>query len=149
MWFDLPEDFGSLGYGDRRKDAIDEHLSSKMFDRDNLLWLFDYWIVHSFALRNYLWAHREKDVATARRLVEVLPPTTIVEILRYLAENYWGRYVGWPDLFVWKPGLFFLAEVKGSGDKLSEEQKRWVGDNAERLRLPFKLVKLHRAAVAD
>jgi hypothetical protein len=148
IWFDLPEDFGAPAYGVRRKDAIETHLSAEMLDRSNLLWLFDYWVEPSFPLRNYLWAHHEEDVRAARNLVEVLPPATVVEILRYLVENYWDRYVGWPDLFVWKTGEFFFAEVKGSGDKLSEDQKRWVTDNAERLRVPFKLVKLHKAAVA-
>jgi hypothetical protein len=139
---------GAPAYGVRRKDAIETHLSAEMLDRSNLLWLFDYWVEPSFPLRNYLWAHHEEDVRAARNLVEVLPPATVVEILRYLVENYWDRYVGWPDLFVWKTGEFFFAEVKGSGDKLSEDQKRWVTDNAERLRVPFKLVKLHKAAVA-
>jgi VRR-NUC domain len=53
------------------------------------------------------------------------------------------------DLLLWKGTDFFLAEIKGSGDKVSENQKRWIRDNAERLRLLFKVVKLHKASVAD
>jgi hypothetical protein len=70
----------------------------------------------------------------------------IVRILRYLVGDYWGLFTGWPDLLVHKDGAFFFAEVKASKDRLSKEQKRWIADNATELRLPFKLVKIHRVA---
>jgi hypothetical protein len=148
LWFNLPEDFGSAEYGARRKDAIESHLS-EMLAQGDLLELFDYWLEPSFPIRNYLWAYRDEHVHAARVLVSVLPTRIVIEILRYLAEDYWGRYVGWPDLFVWKGDAFCFVEVKGSGDKLSEDQKGWVADNAERLRLPFKIVKLHKTALVD
>ena len=149
IWFQLPEDFGTSAYGTRRAQAIASHLSSEMLDRKNLLWLFDYWLEPSWSLRNYLWAHKDEDVRVARQLVEILPPATIVEILKYLVEKYWGRYIGWPDLIVWRQNEYFLAEVKSSKDKLSDDQKRWIRDNAKRLHLPFRVVKIHKAAVAQ
>jgi len=148
IWIQLPDDFGTSGYGRRRAEAVAKHLSSDMHDRDNLLWLFDYWLDHSEGLRNYLWAHRLKHVRAARRLVEVLPPMMICNILEYLLEDYWGRYCGWPDLLVWRNEEFFLAEVKSSSDKLSEDQKRWISDNYESLKTPFRLVRVHKAGVA-
>lgn len=57
---------------------------------------------------------------------------------------YWERYLGWPDPLAFREGEQLLLEVKSSSDKLSEEQKRWIGDNAQTLKIPFKLVKLHR-----
>jgi hypothetical protein len=39
--------------------------------------------------------------------------------------------------------------VKSSGDKLSDDQKRWIEDNHRRLKLPFKLVKIHKLATVD
>lgn len=48
----------------------------------------------SAELRHNLWAHREEDVDRARRLVEILPPDTIIAILRYLIGDYWGRFLG-------------------------------------------------------
>jgi hypothetical protein len=140
----LPSDFGTPGYAQRRADAIDEHLSDGL--HDGLEWLFDYWFDDSSDFREYLWAQREENARRARQLIEVLPADVIVRILRYLVGDYWGRFTGWPDLLVHKDGAFFFAEVKASKDRLSKEQKRWIADNATELRLPFKLVKIHRVA---
>jgi len=149
IWFAHPKDFGSSAYGQRRAEAIRRHLSPEMLNRSDLLWTFDYWIEPSWTLRNYLWAHKDEDVGAARRLVEVMSAEAIVEILQYLVEDYWHRYLGWPDLLVWRRDEYFLVEVKSSGDKLSEDQKRWIKGNAGRLRLPFKIVKLHKTRVVD
>ena len=65
-------------------------------------------------------------------------------LLRYLVQNYWGRCTGWPDLLLYRGNRWFLAEVKSWGDKLSENQKRWIQDNRRYLHLPFKLVKVRR-----
>ena len=140
----LPEDFGSPGYAVRRADAICDHLAFLTKAKDELLWLFDYWVEPSASLRQYLWAHRPQDVAIARTILSVLPCDTIVQILACLVGDYWGRYCGWPDLLAHKPGEFIFAEVKSSKDKLSEDQKNWIQSNAEHLRLPFKIVKIHK-----
>jgi VRR-NUC domain len=146
IWFHRPQDFGTKGYGVRRGDAIDQHLAPDMFEDGQLQWLFDYWLGPSEKLRQYLWAHRPEQVQIARQLIDILPPADIRNILRYLVENYWHHYLGWPDLLVYRDQEFFFAEVKASGDKLSDEQKRWLADNHDRLKLPFKLVKIHKAA---
>ncbi len=65
-----------------------------------MLWLFDYWRPMSSDLRQYLWAHRDSEVARARRLIEMLSPSQVVSILRYLVADYWGHYLGWPDLLL-------------------------------------------------
>lgn len=145
----LPADFGTPSYGERRAEAIEGHFSREIAPhRDELLWLFDYWVVPSAPLRQYLWAHREEHVKKARALVEILPAATICHILNYLVDAYWGRYLGWPDMLVYKDQSFFLAEIKSSKDKLSEDQKRWIIDNFEILRLPFRLVKIHKSVLS-
>ncbi|MCG8345021.1 MAG: VRR-NUC domain-containing protein [Chlorobiales bacterium] len=144
IWTLLPDDFGTPGYNTRRALEIERHFSPEMEEKENLLWLFDYWVPCSEGLRQYLWAHRESDVEKARKLVEVLTPTSIQSILRYLTRDYWGRYIGWPDLLAYRDDDFVLIEVKSSKDKLSEEQKHWIAGNAEYLRLPFKIYKVHR-----
>ena len=149
IWTHLPDDFGTPGYGRRRAAAIEEHLSPYMQDRDELEWLFDYWLGPSEDFRQYLWAHREKDIETASRLIKILPPDAICKILRYLVDDYWHRYCGWPDLLVYKGNEFFFTEVKSSRDKLSEDQKNWIRGNYEILRLPLKLVKIHRAGTRE
>lgn len=143
----LPEDFGARGYATRRRRDVERHFPLLGGGREDLLWLFDLWTDHSQDFRQYLWAHRDTDVVTARRLVEILTPRTTRRILRYLLEHYWGRYCGWPDLLVYggtKPPLF--VEVKSSRDSLSEEQKTWIEHNRAWLRLPFEVVKVHRSS---
>lgn len=143
IWTHLPRDFGSKGYGTRRVQAIDSHFK-EFFVEEDLVWLFDYWRFHSEGLRQYLWAHRPEDVDRAGRLVELLPPHTIIAILRYLVKDYWGRYLGWPDLLLYRLGEFRFVEVKSSSDRLSEDQKRWIADNHDILKLPFSIAKVHR-----
>jgi hypothetical protein len=142
----LPDDFGTRGYTRRRFKAIKKHLSPEM--SENLQWQFDYWLGPSEGLRQYLWAHREEQIQVARQLIDILPPPAIIEIMRYLVEDYWDRYLGWPDLLMHRANEFFFAEIKSSGDKLDENQKRWIRDNHERLHFPFKLVKVHKVATA-
>lgn len=148
IWLNLPEDFGTPAFGRRRRAAIDEHFDSMLrpdgADRAWLLELFDYWRDPSERLRQYLWAHRDPDVDRARRLIEILPPETILAILEYLVADYWGRYLGWPDLVLRRNDETLFIEVKSSSDKLSAEQMRWIGDNHDMLKLPFLLAKLHR-----
>jgi hypothetical protein len=149
LWTLHPRDFGTSGYAQRRAEAIDKHFESMLPpDRGALLWLFNYWTEGSTVLRDYLWAHDTDDVASARRLVEILPAEVTVRVLRYLVGDYWGRYLGWPDILAYKSDQYFFAEVKASRDRLSGDQKRWIGDNANDLALPFKVVKIHRAATA-
>jgi VRR-NUC domain len=140
IWMQRPQDFGTAGYGRRRADAIEEHLSSL----DELEWLFDYWLGPSEPLRQYLWAGQPADIEVARKLVGILPASTIVAILRYLIQHYWGRYLGWPDLLLYRGSEIRCVEVKSSSDKLSEDQKRWIADNHEILKLPFSILKIHR-----
>lgn len=52
--------------------------------------------------------------------------------------------MGWLDLLLYRGDEILLVEVKSSGDKLSQEQKRWIADNHDKLKLPFHIVNLHR-----
>lgn len=67
---------------------------------------------------------------------------------RYRRHQAWqvDRYVGWPDLLLWRDETIMLVEVKSSNDKLSAEQRQWIADNHDILKLPFRVVKLHRLA---
>jgi hypothetical protein len=146
IWMNLPEDFGTPGYGSRRLAAIEEHLR-EVLRPGELEWLFKYWLGPSEHLRQYLWAHKSEVVDVARTLVRILPADVVGRILRYLVNGYWQRYKGWPDLLVYRGADYMLVEVKGSGDKLSEDQKDWIRGNHEILQLPFKLVKVHKKHV--
>ena len=143
----LPKDFGTSAYFERRKDDFYKH--TKLFggSTEGLLSGFDYWVEPSKDLRKYLWAYQEEDIRRAKLLIETLPYETVVKIVTYLAEDYWGRYLGWSDLFLWKGDEFLFIEVKGSKDKLSSTQQSWIRGNAESLHLPFKVVKIHKKSV--
>jgi hypothetical protein len=144
IWTLLPEDFGSPTYATRRATAIDEHFRLLGSEREHLEGTFDYWIGASEPLRQYLWAHQDTDVSRARQLLKALPTNVTLGILRFLLGSYWERYLGWPDLLCHRRDTFFFVEVKSSRDKLSQQQKQWISSNATELRLPFKIVKIHR-----
>lgn len=149
IWTFLPSDFGSRGYANRRVSAIEKHVAAFPSEKEELLWLFDYWTEPSEDLRQYLWAYRSEDIATARKVVTVLPVDVLVRILRYLVGEYWHRFCGWPDILFFNEDGFFFAEVKSSNDELSEDQKSWIRGNTTELRLPFKLVKIHKKGTID
>ncbi len=146
IWVPLPSDFGSSGYAERRENEIKIHLSNIQENTQDLLWLFDYWMPYSEGLRQYLWAHKEEHVQTARKVVEILEPHTILEIVKYLLGNYWNRYLGWPDMLAFNKDGYIFVEVKLSKDKLSDEQRHWAEENKKRLHLPFELFKIHRGS---
>lgn len=144
IWTLMPPDFGTAQYSDRRVLALEKHFAALWERRADLLAIFDQWLDPSYELRSYLAGHRNEDVARARVLISALPPDLTFRVLKYLAANYWYRYCGWPDLLLYKASDLFLAEVKFSSDGLKEDQKVWIRGNAEELRLPFKLIKVHR-----
>ena len=143
IWSLKPSDFGTTAYGNRRRDAIDRHFSKILYDAD-LECLFNLWLPPSEVLRQYLWAHKPSDIERAKRLLALIPKEKLLLILRYLVDDYWKHYLGWPDIFVYRQDEYFFAEIKSSGDRLSDEQKRWIRDNHASLKLPFKLVKIRK-----
>lgn len=147
IWTHLPEDFGTPGYATRRESAITKHFESIPQNKEELLRLFDYWIEPSSGIRQYLWAHRSSDIERAHQLIQILSVDEICRVLKYLVADYWRRYIGWPDLLVYKSDEHFFAEVKSSSDKLREGQKKWIYANTLELHLPFKLVKIHKQSV--
>ena len=80
---------------------------------------------------------------------DALSPHGLKRILRYLAGDYWQRYLGWPDLLTWRssphgPSDLLFLEVKSSSAKLAEVQRSWIEGNAAHLNFPFRVVKVHR-----
>ncbi|MEO6606217.1 MAG: VRR-NUC domain-containing protein, partial [Aeromicrobium sp.] len=145
----MPRDFGSPNHASRRRDALESHMATLPDETQELLWLYDYWLGPSWKLRQYLWAHEPEAEATARTLIRVLGAATVKQVLRFMATNYWERYLGWPDLLTWRDGDdgpedVMLIEVKSRGDRLSEDQRTWIQLNATELGLPFRLAKVHR-----
>jgi hypothetical protein len=147
IWTRVPDDFGKPEYGMRRAEAIEKHLSALSCQSQELRRMFDLWLGPSEDLGQYLWGHRSEQLKVARQFIEILPPGSIINSLRYLIEDYWGRRAGWPDLLIFREKEFFFVEVKSATDKLGKSQQRWLRDNRERLHFPFKLVEIHRKVV--
>jgi len=144
IWTHRPSDFGKPEYGVRRAKVIEKHLSAMVCEPQELRRLFDLWLGPSDELGLYLGGRRAEHIQVARQLLEILPSASIVEMLRYLVEDYWGRRSGWPDLIVFRDNEFFFAEVKSATDKLGASQQRWFRDNRERLHFPVKLIEVRR-----
>lgn len=134
----LPDDFGSNLYYERQKELIKKHLN----ELEDIDWLFEYWTDHSSNLRQYLWAHRDKDVLKAKKVMSILGLDNLRKVLHYLIMNYWKNYCGWPDLLVFNDDEFFFVEVKSSNDKLSEDQKNWFLGNHEYMGFNAKIFKV-------
>jgi hypothetical protein len=150
IWMMMSHDFGSPAHARRRDQELQAHLDWLPDDLDRLLWAYDYWQEPSRPLRQYLWAYSEEDQERGRTLIEVLGPKRIKLIMRYLADDYWGRYLGWPDLVSWResssgPQDVEFIEVKSSKDNLSDDQRSWIEGNHKNLHLPFRIAKVHRA----
>ena len=154
IWTLLPHDFGSPAHARRRAEALESHLNMLPDDTDEMLQAYDYWQEPSRALRQYLWAYTKEDQQRAQTLIETLGACRVKTIMRYLAEAYWERYLGWPDLLSWQPTSdgpqdVEFVEVKSSSDKLSDDQRSWIQGNHDHLRLPFRIVKVHRTKRLD
>src|SRR5687768_16657580 len=67
--------------------------------------------------------HRADAVSRARQLVEILPPDTVMRILRYLIGSYWQRYTGWPDLLVYNDGAYFLCGSQRVGRQVTRRSE--------------------------
>lgn len=150
IWTLLPHDFGSRAHAERRRVALEAHMDMLPNATTEMLWSYDYWQEPSRALRQYLWAYLEEDQQRARQLITILGAPRIKLIMRYMAESYWQRYLGWPDLVSWietsdGPSDAQFIEVKSSSDKLSDDQRAWIEGTYEYLKLPFRIVKVHRA----
>jgi hypothetical protein len=131
IWSRLPADFGKPQYATRRAKHIDKHMAVIAAEQQELGGLFDRWLGPSSDLRNYLWAHRAEHIRVARQLIDIMPADTLMEVLRYLIDHYWGRYAGWPDLLVHRQKEFILVEFTSAGDHLGAAQQGWIRDNHE------------------
>lgn len=146
IWTQLPHDFGSPAHTQRRGEALEAHFDILPNDTAEMLGAYDYWQEPSRPLRQYLWAYTEEDQQRGRILVEVLGALRVKMILRYVAEAYWKRYLGWPDLVSWRetpegPRAVQFIEVKSSSDKLSDDQRTWIQGNHDHLHLDFRIMK--------
>ena len=64
IYANLPDDFGTSGFYKRREKEIEKWLEEINYEKEELLWLFNYWVndEYSGTLRQYLWAFKEEKI---------------------------------------------------------------------------------------
>jgi hypothetical protein len=143
IYFNLPEDFGSPYYYQRRRVVIDSWLLG-MRIATNLVSLFDTLLEETELIRDYLWVADDKVGALARQALRVLPQELVITCVKWAIEDFWGRQSGWPDLVVISEDKFLFAEVKSPHDKLSQDQMRWFRWAVTEAAIPCEIVKVRR-----
>jgi hypothetical protein len=144
VWTHRPSDFGKPEYGVRRAKAIEKHLSAIICEPHELRQLFDLWLGPSDEPGLYLGGRQTEHIQVARQLIEMLPSASIVEMLRYLVEDYWAAVRDGQNLIIFRDNEFFFAEVESATDKLGKSHQRWLRDNRGRLHFPFKLIEVRK-----
>ncbi len=69
----------------------------------------------------------DDSVAAMLFAAERLPPASLLAICRRLLTDFAEYRRGMPDLFLFRDGQARFAEVKSTRDRLSEEQRNWLG----------------------
>lgn len=70
--------------------------------------------------------------------IESIPNALVVDLFKVMLSDLKLFRTGMPDLIAFKGGEFHWIEVKGPGDKLQDNQWRWIKE-FERLSVPFSV----------
>ena len=82
------------------------------------------------------WNHFPK--ALTEHSMEAIPNALIIDLFKVLLSDLKLFRTGMPDLIAFKDEGFHWIEVKGPGDKLQDNQWRWIKE-FERLSVPFSV----------
>ncbi|MFH4620428.1 VRR-NUC domain-containing protein [Vibrio furnissii] len=91
---------------------------------------------YAFANPFVLWADCDETLFTLTD--QALPRSLLAELFRVQLSDLKLYRNGMPDLIVFKDGQFEWIEVKGPGDKLQDNQWRWMAQFT-RLNVPFSV----------
>lgn len=82
------------------------------------------------------WAYFSKELL--KQAIEHIPLSVLCELFRVLLKDLKLYRTGMPDLIAFNEQGFRWIEVKGPGDKLQDNQWRWIKE-FERLQIPFSV----------
>lgn len=82
------------------------------------------------------WVHLNEELLNLA--LEHIPTTMLVELFQVQLSDLKLYRNGMPDLIAFKDGQFEWIEVKGPGDKLQDNQKRWLKE-FKRLNVPYSV----------
>ena len=139
VWISMPMDHHQPAWFLRRGPAIKKHIE----ELEDWEFLLNYWWDAFADYRDYLWAGHDEYKELLEWLIE-LERDKVKPLLLYLAEDYWGRYTGWPDLLARRGDELRFFEVKSPNDRFSEDQIRWLNDNEDRLGFSVSIVRVKK-----
>ncbi|MCG7496500.1 VRR-NUC domain-containing protein [Vibrio sp. Of7-15] len=83
------------------------------------------------------WQHCSKTLI--EQAINTIPQKTLIALFRYLLSDLQANRTGMPDLILFKHNQYQWLEVKGPGDKLQNNQLRWI-KQFNQLDVPFSVV---------
>jgi hypothetical protein len=130
-----PLDLYHADFADKRKQLIDNAL--EQVQQGNTQALFDTYrdkigISNPFVS----WAYVNEELLSLA--LEHIPNALLVELFNVQLSDLKLYRNGMPDLIAFKDGKFEWIEVKGPGDKLQDNQWRWIKE-FNRLNVPFSV----------
>ena len=134
-----PIDLFTPGFRYRRQALIDERLQ-EIEDPDELARRVRSTFADRFPRANHFVHWGALDETLIQRALDRIPTMHLVSVFRRIIEDPRSNRAGFPDLIVFpKNGGYRLVEVKGPGDTLQANQKRWLA-HFERFEMPAEVL---------
>lgn len=120
-----PADMFSPEFYQRRRELI-ENRFVELGDRERLRNLICTHFVEKYPTANHFvhWPNLTQELLD--RFLSVISIESLLAVFRRLLADPKGNRSGFPDLVVFQYGSYRLVEVKGPGDRLQENQLRWL-----------------------
>ncbi|MDA0383950.1 VRR-NUC domain-containing protein [Vibrio owensii] len=130
-----PLDLYHADFVDKRKQLIDNAL--EQVQQGNTQALFDTYRDKVGVSNPFVsWAYVNEELISLA--LEHIPNALLVELFNVQLSDLKLYRNGMPDLIAFKDGKFDWIEVKGPGDKLQDNQWRWIKE-FNRLNVPFSV----------
>lgn len=130
-----PLDLYHADFVDKRKQLIDNAL--EQVQQGNTQALFDTYRDKVGVSNPFVsWAYVNEELISLA--LEHIPNALLVELFNVQLSDLKLYRNGMPDLIAFKDGKFEWIEVKGPGDKLQDNQWRWIKE-FNRLNVPFSV----------
>ncbi len=137
-----PSDLFSVDFKIARKKQIAQRIKEISRNQDwkeTLLKTYD----EKYLTTNYMVPWKRVTKNQIQDLIEKVPPEHISHILNRMTNNLADFSSGFPDLLLFHPNNkeYLLIEVKGPGDQLRPNQKRWLR-YFEEVQIPYKVARV-------
>lgn len=119
----------------KRQSYIESAIAEIMNDGVKPLWLR--W-QNKFSIANPFVFWTECDESLFELTEQSFPRALLIDLFKVQLSDLKLYRNGMPDLILFKDGEFEWVEVKGPGDKLQDNQWRWI-DQFSRLNVPFSV----------